>query len=209
MYILSKSAILTRRRVQNIRSVGHFEPVLTDETVVQKSCKFLWLGPQGLGSEEEEEEEEEEVSLRIEKVIKKVRINGKSHSYFTALCISWFGRRRRRGFPPNRKSYPKKSVSMVNPTPILPRSVFLGSEEEEEEVSLRIEKVIKKVRINGKSHSYFTALCISNKRKGTPASILNLSFQARSLSKMHAHRHIPAQTRLEITLSGTSYILHV
>ena len=34
---------------------------------------------------------------------------------------SWFGRRRRRrGFPPNRKSYQKKSVSIVNPTPILP-----------------------------------------------------------------------------------------
>ena len=39
----------------------------------------------------------------------------------------------------------------------------LGSEEEEE-VSLRIEKVIKKkkVRINRTSHSYFTALCIPN-----------------------------------------------
>ena len=40
--------------------------------------------PQGFGSKEEEEEE---VSLRIEKVIKKVRINRKSHSYFArALC---------------------------------------------------------------------------------------------------------------------------
>ena len=40
---------------------------------------------QGLGSEEEEEEE---VSLRIEKVIKKVRINRKSHSYYArALYI--------------------------------------------------------------------------------------------------------------------------
>ena len=44
----------------------------------------------------------------------------------------------------------------------------LGSEEEEEEVSLRIEKVIKKkVRINRKSHSYFTALCTPNKIRNT------------------------------------------
>ena len=34
---------------------------------------------QGFGSKEEEEEE---VSLRFEKVIKKVRINRKSHSYY-------------------------------------------------------------------------------------------------------------------------------
>ena len=86
----------------------------------------------------------------------------------------WYKRgRRRRYFPPNRKSYPKKSVSIVNLTLILP------------------------------------ALSTTNTRKGTPASILNLSFKAGSLSKMHAYRHIPAQTRFEVTLSGTSYILHV
>ena len=75
--------------------------------------------------------------------------------------------------PSESKKISKQSVSIVNPTPILP------------------------------------ALCTDNNRKGTAASILNLSFQAGLLSKMHAYRHIPAQTRLEITLSGTSYILHV
>ena len=44
--------------------------------------------PQGLGTKEEEEEE---VSLRIEKVIKKkVRINRKSHFYFTRALYSPF-----------------------------------------------------------------------------------------------------------------------
>ena len=86
----------------------------------------------------------------------------------------WFKRgRRRTGFPPSRKSYQKKSVSIGNPPLILP------------------------------------AFATPNKRKWRPAFILNLSFQAGSLSKMHAYRHIPAQTRLEITLSGTSYILHL
>ena len=82
-------------------------------------------------------------------------------------------RKKKKMFPSESKKLSKKSVSIVNPTLILP------------------------------------ALSTPNKRKGTPASILNLSFQARSLSKMHAYRHIPAQTRLEITLSGTSYILRV
>ena len=44
-------------------------------------CNVLWK-PQGLGSEEEEE-----VSLRIEKVIKKVHINRKSHSYFACALL--------------------------------------------------------------------------------------------------------------------------
>ena len=44
-------------------------------------CNVLWK-PQGLGSEEEEE-----VSLRIEKVIKKVHINRKSHSYFARALL--------------------------------------------------------------------------------------------------------------------------
>ena len=46
-------------------------------------------------------------------------------------------------------------------------------------------------------------------REGEPAFILNLSFQAGLLLKLHAYRHIPAQTKLEITLSRTSYIPHV
>ena len=39
-------------------------------------------------------------------------------------------------------------------------------------VPFESKKLSKKVRINRKSHSYFTALCIPNKRKGTPAVVV-------------------------------------
>ena len=45
------------------------------------NCEKVIYTHRVLGSKEEEEVENEEVSLRIEKVIKKVRINRKSHPF--------------------------------------------------------------------------------------------------------------------------------
>ena len=59
-----------------MENFGALETQRINRTWLHVTVPSGTFGPQGLGTEEEEEE----VPLRIEKVIKKVRINRKSHS---------------------------------------------------------------------------------------------------------------------------------